>query len=112
MGKYRLSKASDGQYIWVLKGANGETVLTSERYTTKGAAIGGISSCRENSPVDARYRRLTSQRGLQYFTLTGRNGETIGTGEEYSSAQARDAGIEACKRLGPTSPVDDQTGER
>jgi uncharacterized protein YegP (UPF0339 family) len=112
MGKYHVAKASNGQYFWNLRGGNGERILQSEMYTTKGAAFGGISSCKENSSQDDRYQRLISSGNQPYFTLRAKNGETIGTSEMYSSTQARDAGILSCKLHGPTSPTQDDTGEK
>lgn len=47
--KYVLKKSSDGQFYFVLKAANGETIATSERYTTKSAATNGIESVRNNA---------------------------------------------------------------
>lgn len=110
MGKYHVSK-SGSQYYWNLRGGNGERVLQSEMYTTKGAAFGGISACKENSPHDDRYQRLIAKNGQPYFTLLARNGAVIGVSETYSSAQARDNGIAACKFHGPTSSTQDDTGE-
>lgn len=112
MGKYHVAKASNGQYYWNLRGGNGERILQSENYTTKGAAFGGITSCKENSPTDERYQRLTSSAGQPYFVLRAKNNEVIGVSEEYSSAQARDAGIASCKSNGPSSGTQDDTGER
>ncbi len=34
-GWFELNKSSDGQFRFVLKAGNGETILTSELYTTK-----------------------------------------------------------------------------
>lgn len=112
MGKYHIARASNGQYIWNLRGGNGERILQSETYTTKGAALGGISSCKENSPHDDRYVRATATNSQPYFVLRARNGEAIGVSETYSSVQARDAGIESCKFHGPSSGTQDDTGER
>ena len=47
-GKFELKKSGD-QYIWVLKAGNGEIIATSERYTTKAAAKGGIDSVKKNA---------------------------------------------------------------
>lgn len=111
MGKYHVQKSSNGQYLWNLRGDNGERIFQSEMYTTKGAAFGGITSCKENSPHDDRYQRLTASNKQPYFVLKARNHETIGASETYSSEQARDVGIAACKRHGPTSSTQDDTGE-
>jgi len=80
-------------------------------YTTKGAAFGGIASCKENSPHDDRYQRLTSNDRKPYFVLRARNNEVIGVSETYSSEQARETGIAACKREGPSSGTQDDTNE-
>lgn len=112
MGKYHLSKSGNGQYYWNLRGGNGERILQSEMYASKAGAQSGIGSCRENSPHDERYRRLNATNGQPYFTLHGRNGEVIGASETYSSPAAREQGIASCKLNGPTSPIEDDTGER
>jgi uncharacterized protein YegP (UPF0339 family) len=39
------------KYHFVLKAANGETIATSERYTTKAAAKNGIDSVKTNAPT-------------------------------------------------------------
>jgi uncharacterized protein len=107
-GKYTLHR-SGSQYHGDLKGGNGEPILSSERYTTKGGAETGIQSCKTNSSQDARYTRLTSSSGQPYFTLKAANGEIIGTSEMYSSTAGRDNGIASCKTNGPTAPTQDNT---
>lgn len=103
-------KRSGTQYMFNLVSVgNGEVVLTSERYTTKQGAEGGIASVRVNAPHDVRYRRLTATNGLPYFTLQGGNGEVIGTSEQYSTTQARENGITWVKGNAPTAGTRDQT---
>lgn len=112
MGKYHVQKASNGQYFWNLRADNGERILQSQMYTTKGAAFGGISSCKENSPHDDRYQRLNATNGQPYFVLRAKNNEPIGSSETYSSPAARETGIASCKANGPTSSTQDDTGEK
>jgi len=107
-GYYEL-KASGPQFMWNLKAANGETILTSERYTTKDSAKNGIASCKVNSALDARYDRKTSSTGQPYFVLRAANNEAIGTSEMYSSTAARENGIASCKANGPTATTVDRT---
>lgn len=108
MGSYQLKK-SGTQYMFNLKATNGQVILTSERYTTKAAALNGIASVKANSPIDARYNRLTSTNAKPYFTLKGANGAVIGRSEMYSSTTARETGIASVKANGPKSAIDDQT---
>jgi uncharacterized protein YegP (UPF0339 family) len=50
-GKFEIKKGSSGQYHFDLKAANGETIATSESYTTKAAAKNGIDSVKGNAPT-------------------------------------------------------------
>ena len=102
-------KRSGTQYMFNLKGGNGEVVLTSERYTSKQSAQAGIGSVKMNAPTDARYRRLTAANSLPYFTLSGANSEIIGTSETYSSVSARDSGITWVKANASGTPTVDNT---
>ena len=47
--KFVLKKTTKGQYHFVLKAANGETVAQSESYTSKAAAKNGIASVKRNA---------------------------------------------------------------
>lgn len=78
MGKFVIKTAKDGQHYFNLKADNGQTILTSEMYTSKSACNNGIESVKTNAPNDARYERLTSSNGKPYFVLKASNGQTIG----------------------------------
>ena len=106
-GWYELSKASNGQYRFVLKAGNSETILSSEMYTTKASAEGGIASVQTNSPLDERYERKTSANGKPMFNLKAGNHQVIGTSQMYSSEKVRDEGIESVKTNGPSKTVKD-----
>ena len=108
-GWYELSKTSNGQFRFVLKAANAETILTSEHYTSRSAADGGIASVQKNSPLDERYERKTTKDGHPYFNLKAGNNEIIGSSEAYSSAAALEKGIASVKSYGPTTVIKDKT---
>lgn len=107
-GSYDLKRSGE-QYMFNLKAGNGQTILTSERYAAKAGASDGIESVRKNSPIDERYERKTAKDGSPFFTLSSANGQVIGRSEMYSSAAARDNGIESCKTNGPTATTKDNT---
>lgn len=108
--RYLLTKTSNQQFRFVLKAGNGETLLTSETYTTKASALAGIDSVKANAPTDSRYERKNASNGNPMFNLKGGNGQVIGTSEQYSSASSRDDGIESVKKNAPAAWTDDQTG--
>jgi uncharacterized protein YegP (UPF0339 family) len=107
-GWFELSKSSDGQFRFVLKAGNAETILTSELYTTKSAAENGIASVRTNSPSDERYEKKQPPTA-SFFNLKAGNHQVIGTSQMYASEQSRDKGIASVKTNGPTQTVKDHT---
>jgi uncharacterized protein YegP (UPF0339 family) len=107
--KYDVLTSSDGQFYFNLKAANGQIILTSERYKQKASALNGIKSVRKNSLIDARFDRRTSTSNQPYFVLLARNGEPIGRSEMYSGTSARNNGIASVQTNGPTARVDDLT---
>ena len=106
-GTFELKPAAGGKFMFNLKAANNEIILTSELYNSKDAAENGIESVRTNAPVDQRYERRESTRGEPYFVLTATNGQTIGQSEMYSSENARDNGILSVKANAPTATIDE-----
>ena len=106
---YELAKSSNGQFRFVLKAGNAETILTSELYTTRSAAENGIASVQTNSPFNERYEKKVAKDGQPYFNLKAANHQVIGNSEQYSSEAARDKGIESVKTNGPTTTIKDKT---
>ena len=108
-GWFELSKSSDGQFRFVLKAGNAETILTSELYKTKASAENGIESVQKNAAQEDRYERKEAANGKAYFNLKAANHQVIGTSQMYASPQSRDAGIESVKTNGATVTVKDHT---
>lgn len=111
MGSFLIKKASDGQTYFNLKAGNGETILTSEMYTAKAGALGGIESVKKNASDDARYERKVSASGKHFFVLKAANHEVIGQSEMYASEAARDNAIASVKSNAPGADTKDVTGE-
>jgi len=107
--KFVLTEGASGQFRFVLKAGNGETILGSENYTTKAAAEGGIASVKTNAAIDERYERKDAKNGEPMFNLKAANGQVIGTSETYSSTTARDNGIASVKANAPTATTEDKT---
>jgi len=110
-GTFDLKQGGSGQFMFNLKAANGEVILTSELYKQKQSAIDGIDSVKANAGDDTRYARKTAKNGQPFFVLIATNGQTIGKSEMYSSASAMESGIESVKKNGPTAAIVDNTKE-
>ncbi|MCQ4145120.1 YegP family protein [Vogesella sp. AC12] len=109
-GWFELSKSSDGQFRFVLKAGNAETILSSELYHTRAAAENGIASVQANSPLEERYERKTATNGKAFFNLKAGNHQVIGSSQMYSSEAARDNGIDSVKTNGTSTTIKDLTG--
>jgi len=110
MGKFLVTTRKNGEYQFVLKAGNGQSILSSEGYAAKAGCMNGIESVRKNSPEDSRYERKTSANGKSYFTLKATNGQVIGTSEMYENAAGMENGIASVKSNAPDATIDDQAG--
>lgn len=109
MAKFVIKTRTNGEFQFDLKAGNGETILTSEGYTTKAACENGIESVKRNSADDNKFVKLESKNGKPYFNLKATNGQVIGTSELYESTSGRDNGIESVKKNAPIATIDDKT---
>lgn len=108
-GYFELSNSSDGQFRFVLKAGNHETILTSELYKTKAAAQNGIESVQKNCGDAARYEKKVAANGKHHFNLKAANHQVIGSSQLYASESACDNGIESVKTNGKSETVKDLT---
>lgn len=109
MGKFVITKRTNGEFQFNLKAGNGQTILTSEGYSSKAGCTNGIESVKTNSQDDSKFDKLESKNGKPYFNLKASNGQIIGSSEMYESTSARDNGIASVKTNAPEAVTDDQT---
>jgi uncharacterized protein YegP (UPF0339 family) len=95
MGKFEILKRTNGDFMFNLKAANGEIILTSQGYTSKSACQNGIDSAKNNSTDRKMYKQEVAANGKFYFNLMAANHQIIGTSQMYSSKQGRDHGIDS-----------------
>lgn len=108
-GRFELKRTSDHKFMFNLKAANGQVILTSERYASKAGARNGIASVRKNAADDTRYERRTSSADQPYFVLKAANHRVIGRSEMYSGASSMENGIASVKKNGPKAATVDIT---
>lgn len=108
-GSSELSKSNDGQFYFVLKDGNAETILTSELYHGISSATSGIESVQKNCISDDRYEKKDSHDSKYFFNLKAANHQVIGTSRMYASAEPRDDGMAPVKTNGITKAVIENT---
>jgi uncharacterized protein len=107
MGKFVITKRTNGEFQFNLKAGNGQTILSSEGYSSKPNCQSGIESVKNNSQDDSKYDRKTSANGKFYFNLKATNGQIIGTSEMYESESSREGGISSVKTNAADATVED-----
>ncbi|WP_316829467.1 DUF1508 domain-containing protein [Pedobacter aquatilis] len=74
MGKFVISKRTNGEFQFNLVAGNGQTILSSEGYSAKTSCENGIESVRKNSQDDSKFEKKTASNGKAYFNLKATNG--------------------------------------
>ncbi len=124
MGKF-VVKATKTGFVFNLKAGNGETIATSEVYTTEAACLKGVESVRKNA-VDAKledqtvaevaavtnpkFEMYTDKAGEFRFRLKARNGEVIAASEGYKAKASCLNGIDSVRRNAPDAAVEKVEG--
>ncbi len=119
MGKFIMKKVASG-FKFDLKAGNGETIATSEVYTTEAACENGIESVRKNAPIanfedqtvegfqsatNPKFEAYADKAGEFRFRLKARNGEIIAVSEGYKAKTSCMNGIESVRKNAPDAPV-------
>ena len=112
MSKFFIKTVASG-IKFDLKASNGETILTSEVYTTEAACRNGIQSIMTNAPVanvenqtvegyetlaHPKFEMYQDKAGEFRFRLKARNGQIIGVSEGYTGKAGCLNGIESVKK--------------
>ena len=112
MGKFLVKQTKSG-FKFDLKAGNGETIATSEIYTTEAACLNGVESVRKNAPIanledqtvegfetatHPKFEMYTDKAGEFRFRLKATNGQIIATGEGYKQLAGCKNGIESIRK--------------
>lgn len=119
MSKFVIRAVSKG-LKFDLKATNGETVATSETYTTIHACRNGIESVRKNAPGAAledltvgsgvkvrcpKFEVYTDKSGQFRFRLKAANGQVIAVSEGYAAKANCLNGVESVRKNAPEAEI-------
>ena len=120
MGKF-VVKATKTGFVFNLKAGNGETIATSEVYTTEAACMKGIESVRKNAAdakledqtaaevvavTNPKFEVYTDKGGEFRFRLKARNGEVIAASEGNKAKVSCLNGVDSVRRNAPDAAVE------
>lgn len=119
MGKFVIRTVDSGMKF-DLRASNGQTVATSEVYTSRDACEKGIASVRKNAPAarledrteegggpvsNPKFELYLDRAGQYRFCLKARNGQVIAVSEGYRAKAGCLAGIESVKANAPDAEI-------
>ena len=120
MGKFVIYERENGLRFH-LKAANGETIATSELYTTHASMQSGIRSVRKNAPIakledltehqrgrvtNPRFQIFRDKAGCYRFNLYARNGQIVVSSQAYTSHEACLTGIDSVRSNAPVAELE------
>ena len=108
---FEIKRAADGKFMFNLKSANDQVILTSQTYDSKESARVGIASVKQNATLDERYEEKSGADGRPYFVLIAGNRQVIGKSQMYSSVEALRKGIASVKKNAPIAEIIDLSVE-
>jgi hypothetical protein len=99
MAKFEVYQSGKkNEFRFRLKAGNGQTILSSEGYTTKAACLNGVESVRKNAGDAKRFSTSQTPTKMFRFTMTAGNNQVIGTSQNYKSQSGCVNGIESVKK--------------
>jgi len=118
MGKFIIKETATG-FKFDLKANNGETIATSEVYTTKTACLNGVNSVKINCTGDVedqtadpivtakhpKFEMYKDKAGEFRFRLKAKNGEIIAVSEGYTTKASCENGIASVKKNAPDAEI-------
>lgn len=102
---YELHKDNEGAFNFSLKTEDGETILISKPYYSKGSAINDIAEMQHICNYENHYQRNVSAGNEHYFELQTPKHRTIGTSPMFSSVESMENAIGMAKSVGTTKII-------
>jgi len=108
MAKFEVYQSGKkNEFRFRLKADNGQTILSSEGYSSRIACINGITSIKKNSKNPKRVAKTQTPGKMFRFAITAGNNEVIGISQNYRSETGRDNGIDSVKRNAARAEIKD-----
>jgi uncharacterized protein YegP (UPF0339 family) len=96
VGRARFDLWKDGgAYVFQFVSAEGETLIDSQDYSSRTAALGGLVSVLDNGTNSARYTVTVGADGHARFEVHATNGQVVGTSQVYGTRAAAETAMAA-----------------
>ncbi len=103
-GKFEVYKDKAGKHRFRLKAGNGEIILASQGYASRGGCMNGIASvqkhCKDASCFDVKQTKSGHR-----FNLVASNGRVVGSSETYKTEAACANGVKSVRSNAPKAKI-------
>jgi uncharacterized protein len=107
--KFEIRRTSNGKYMFNLRAANDQVILTSQMYGSRESAEVAIGSVKENAGLEERFEQKIGAGGKPHFVLRDIHRQIIATSEVYTSREGMLHGIASVKRNAPLAETVDHS---
>jgi uncharacterized protein YegP (UPF0339 family) len=99
MAKFEVYQSGKkNEFRFRLKADNGQTILSSEPYSSRAACLNGISAVKKNAKDPKRVAKTKTPSKMFRFAIKAGNNEIIGTSQNYKSESGCNNGIDSVAR--------------
>jgi uncharacterized protein len=99
--RVEVTEGKSGQFHFNFFAKNGESIVSSETYTTEAAAFNGAFAIQ----VATTYTVSQNSAGGFFFNVKASNGQVIGTSQQYTTKQSAEAGVASLKKVAQTVSI-------
>jgi len=108
MAKFEVYQSGKkNEFRFRLKADNGQTILSSEGYTSRAACLNGIASVKKNANDPKRITKSQTPGKMFRFAVIAANKEIIGISQNYKSESGRNNGIDSVARNAARAEITD-----
>jgi uncharacterized protein YegP (UPF0339 family) len=95
------------EFRFRLKADNGQTILSSEGYSSRAACLNGIASVKKNTKDPKKVTKSQTPGKMFRFAVIAANKEIIGISQNYKSESGRNNGIDSVMRNAAKAEIKD-----
>ena len=108
MAKFEVYQSGKkNEFRFRLKADNGQTILSSEGYSSRAACLNGIESVKKNAKDPKRIVKSQTPGKMFRFAVIAANKENIGVSQNYKSESGRNNGIDSVARNAANASIVD-----
>lgn len=109
MGKFVISKNTNGEFKYEFLNDNGEVIFEKSGYRNKAMCLKVIESIKRNAQDDSKFYRKRTADNECYFNLKSSNGQILGISKIYIDKATRENTIQFVMLTSANALIEDHS---